>query len=57
MKLRICKCVHCRYGRKSNCSQATIKRTKRHNRQQCRINLLRGNWDLIANVTPGVYTD
>lgn len=57
MKLRICKCVHCRYGRKSNWSQAIIKRVKRHNRQQCRINLLRGNWDLIANVTPGVYTD
>lgn len=57
MKLRICKCPVCKAGRRSNWSQATIKRVKRHNRQQCRIKLNKGLWEVIDNVTEGVYTD
>lgn len=57
MKLRICKCTQCRYGRRSSFSQAIIRRAKRHNRQQCRIKLLKGDYDNIVNVTPQVYVD
>lgn len=57
MKLRLCKCRYCKANRKDKWSQASIKRAKRRNRQQCRIKLIRGNWELIDNETPGVYTD
>lgn len=57
MKLRLCKCRYCKVNRKAKWSQASIKRAKRRNRQQCRIKLIQGNWELIDNVTPGVYTD
>ena len=57
MKLRLCNCRHCKSGRHSRWSQASIKRAKRRNRQQCRIKLIQGNWEIIDNVTPGVYTD
>ena len=57
MKLRLCKCRYCKINRKDKWSQASIKRVKRRNRQQCRLKLLKGKWELIDNVTPGVYTD
>lgn len=57
MKLRLCKCKQCKYGRRYNWSQAIIKRAKRRNRQQCRLKLKSGNWNMIINVTPGIYTD
>ena len=57
MKLRLCKCRYCKVNRKDKCSQSAIKRAKRRNRQQCRLKLLQGKWELIDNVTPGVYTD
>lgn len=57
MKLRLCKCSQCKYFRNTKGSQAVIKRAKRHNRQQCRIKLNKGLWEVIDNVTEGVYTD
>lgn len=57
MKLRLCGCTQCKYGRKSNWSQATIKRHKRRNRQQARMKLLSGDWENIENRTVGIYTD
>jgi len=57
MKVRVCHCRQCRYRRAANghVRDEAIKAAKHNVRQTVRVNLMRGDYEHLPEVTRTIY--